>query len=50
VEVIAALPACEDAVTLNAPPLVLLRPEGAWDVAGVLDESAARDARVRGAA
>jgi hypothetical protein len=50
VEVIAELPTCEDAVTLNAPPLVLLRPEGAWDERGVLDESAARDARVRGAA
>ena len=33
-----------DALTLDSDPLVLLRPEGAWDEAGVLDTSAARPA------
>ncbi len=42
VEVVADLPARADAITLDAPPLVLLRPEGAWDEVGVLDESTAR--------
>lgn len=50
VEVVAELPARADAITLDAAPMVLLRPEGAWDERGVLDESVARDARVRGAA
>lgn len=31
-----------DALTLDSDPLVLLRPEGAWDEPGVLDRSAAR--------
>ncbi|HVK81231.1 MAG TPA: GNAT family N-acetyltransferase, partial [Verrucomicrobiae bacterium] len=42
VEVIAELLARADALGLDTPPLVLLRPEGAWDEAGVLDASAAR--------
>jgi predicted GNAT family N-acyltransferase len=42
VEVVAELPACADAITLNAPPMLLLRPEGAWDERGVLDESVLR--------
>ncbi|WP_395647069.1 GNAT family N-acetyltransferase [Terricaulis sp.] len=42
IEVIAETPACANAIDLDAPPLVLLRPEGAWDEAGVLDASAAR--------
>lgn len=33
-----------DAITLESDPLVLLRPEGAWDEAGVLDRSAERPA------
>jgi predicted GNAT family N-acyltransferase len=33
-----------DAITIDADPLVVLRPEGAWDVPGVLDRSAARPA------
>jgi GNAT superfamily N-acetyltransferase len=49
VEVIAELPARADAITLNAPPLVLLRPEGAWDAPGVLDESVAREPLARSA-
>jgi hypothetical protein len=42
VEVVADLPARADAITLDAPPLLLLRPEGAWDEPGVLDESTVR--------
>ncbi|MEK7430569.1 MAG: GNAT family N-acetyltransferase [Pseudomonadota bacterium] len=33
-----------DALTLDSDPLVLLRPEGAWDEVGVLDRSRARPA------
>lgn len=33
-----------DAITLDSDPMVLLRPEGAWDEAGILDRSAARAA------
>jgi predicted GNAT family N-acyltransferase len=33
-----------DAITLDSDPMVLLRPEGAWDEAGVLDRSADRPA------
>ena len=33
-----------DALTLESDPMVLLRPEGAWDEAGILDRSAARPA------
>ena len=33
-----------DALTLDSDPMVLLRPEGAWDEAGVLDRSTARAA------
>lgn len=44
VEVIADLPACADALGIDAPPLVLLRPEGAWDEPGVLDASVGRGA------
>lgn len=42
VEVIAPLPARADAITLDAAPLMMLRPEGAWDAPGVLDESVER--------
>ena len=44
VEVIAELPPRADAIKLSAPPVVLLRPEGAWDIPGVLDESVTRKA------
>ncbi len=44
VEVIADLPACADAIDVDTPPLVVLRPEGAWDEPGVLDVSAQRGA------
>lgn len=33
-----------DALTLDSDPLVLLRPEGAWDEAGILDRSVTRPA------
>lgn len=42
VEVVADLPAHADALGIDTPPLVMLRPEGAWDAPGVLDESAER--------
>lgn len=32
------------ALTIDAPPFVLMRPDGAWDEPGVLDHSAARPA------
>jgi predicted GNAT family N-acyltransferase len=38
-----------DAITLDSDPYVLLRPEGAWDEPGILDQSAARPASNRGA-
>jgi predicted GNAT family N-acyltransferase len=33
-----------DAITLDTDPMIVLRPEGAWDEPGVLDHSAARPA------
>lgn len=39
-----------DALTLDSSPLELLRPEGAWDEAGVLDRSTPRPAANFGAA
>ncbi|MES1200113.1 MAG: GNAT family N-acetyltransferase [Pseudomonadota bacterium] len=44
VEVVRDLDPPQDAIGLDTPPLVLLRPEGAWDEPGVLDRSAARPA------
>ncbi len=42
VETIRQLTPPDDAITIDSDPLVLLRPEGAWDRAGVLDRSAER--------
>jgi predicted GNAT family N-acyltransferase len=42
VEMEFALDPPTDAITIDADPFVLLRPEGAWDRPGVLDRSAAR--------
>ena len=42
VEMEFALDPPKDAVTIDADPFVLLRPEGEWDRPGVLDRSAAR--------
>jgi predicted GNAT family N-acyltransferase len=44
VETIRELEPPEDAVTIDSDPLVVLRPEGAWDRPGVLDRSAHRPA------
>ncbi|HUZ12166.1 MAG TPA: GNAT family N-acetyltransferase [Caulobacteraceae bacterium] len=44
VEVERILPPRADALGIDADPLVLLRPEGAWDWAGVLDRSTVRPA------
>jgi len=41
-EVEADLPRVANALSLDSPPLVILRPEGAWERPGVLDESAQR--------
>jgi predicted GNAT family N-acyltransferase len=44
VETIRELTPPEDAVTIDSDPMVVLRPEGAWDRPGVLDRSAVRPA------
>jgi len=44
VETIRELTPPEGAVTIDSDPLVLIRPEGAWDRSGVLDRSAERPA------
>jgi predicted GNAT family N-acyltransferase len=44
VETIRELTPPHDAVTIDSDPLVVLRPEGAWDRPGVLDQSACRPA------
>jgi predicted GNAT family N-acyltransferase len=44
VETIRELTPPDDAVTIDSDPLVILRPEGAWDRPGVLDHSAGRPA------
>ncbi len=44
VEVIRRLDLPANALSLDTPALVMLRPEGAWDESGVLDHSAARPA------
>jgi predicted GNAT family N-acyltransferase len=44
VETIRELTPPDDAVNIDSDPLVVLRPEGAWDRPGVLDHSACRPA------
>jgi predicted GNAT family N-acyltransferase len=44
VETVRELTPPADAVTIDSDPLVLLRPEGAWNQPGVLDRSAQRPA------
>jgi predicted GNAT family N-acyltransferase len=39
VEIVCEEPKLPDALTLEAEPLVIIRPEGAWDVPGPLDRS-----------
>lgn len=43
IEVIRELEPRADALSLDTPAMVLLRPEGAWDEPGVLDRSAERN-------
>jgi predicted GNAT family N-acyltransferase len=42
VEIVADVPRDPDAVTIGAPPYVIIRPEGRWDVPGILEQSSAR--------
>lgn len=44
IEVERRLSPCVDALTMDSDPLVILRPEGAWDRPGVLDRSVSRPA------
>lgn len=44
VEIEAPISPAEEPVTIDSPPLVVLRPEGAWDEEGVLDHSVERGA------
>ena len=44
IEVERRLAPCENALGIDSDPMVILRPEGAWDRPGVLDHSAARPA------
>lgn len=49
VEVEVPVPSCAKALTMDSPPLELLRQEGSWDHPGILDFSAARQATAPGA-
>jgi predicted GNAT family N-acyltransferase len=42
VEIVADVPRDPGAVTIGAPPYVIIRPEGRWDVPGILEQSSAR--------
>jgi hypothetical protein len=44
VEIERDLPPHEDAITINSDPYAIIRPEGHWDEAGVLERSASRPA------
>jgi predicted GNAT family N-acyltransferase len=44
VEMLGEMPRRSDAITLAGDPRVLLRPEGSWDLEGVLERSVARAA------
>ena len=43
-EMVVDLAPCEDAITLDSDPYLIIRPEGDWDRPGVLDLSAGRPA------
>jgi len=48
VEVIAPIsPTAEDVLTIDSSPMVLIRPEGAWDAPGILDASVQRKRAAR---
>lgn len=42
VEIVADVERDPDAITIGAPPYVIIRPEGRWDVPGVLEQSSKR--------
>ncbi len=42
VEIVAHIEPDPDAITIDADPYVLIRPEGRWDLPGILEESAER--------
>lgn len=42
VEIARELPRHHDAITMESDPYLIIRPEGAWDTPGVLEQSAAR--------
>jgi predicted GNAT family N-acyltransferase len=42
VEIVADVPRDPEAVTIGAPPYMIIRPEGRWDVPGILEQSSAR--------
>lgn len=42
IEMLAEIPSHPDAIAIGADPLVIVRPEGRWHTAGVLDRSRAR--------
>ena len=44
VEILAEVTPPANAISLDSDPMMLLRPEGAWDIPGVLDQSTARAA------
>jgi hypothetical protein len=44
VEMEGELPEIENSLNLQSDPYVLIRPEGSWDIPGVLDKSASRRA------
>lgn len=44
IEVLCKLAPHPDSITLDTDPLIIIRPEGSWDKAGVLDKSAERPA------
>ncbi|MGL4285898.1 MAG: GNAT family N-acetyltransferase [Phreatobacter sp.] len=43
-EMVLELPADPNAITIDSDPYVIIRPEGQWDEAGVLERSASRQA------
>jgi predicted GNAT family N-acyltransferase len=42
VEIVRELPRHPSAITMDSDPYLIIRPEGAWDAPGVLEQSAAR--------
>ena len=42
VEIVADVERDPEAITLGAPPFVIIRPEGRWDIPGILEQSSSR--------